>query len=291
MPEKATDAAEFSSVEYTTESGSDLGFGLRENETRLHVDLNTGVSFLNRHQPTSDEGGEPLGTFRTTLPPEQVEGLRRALRDAPLGAAAPGKGGGPWASGIDIRAKRGGETRSESFSSQDMEKLSRLESLLSVLDDAVFATSKHPFQAIQLELEVKKGSKLTFTVKAKNVGIEAVALPDLESLGHESKDIRQHGIGVRVAVLPPARPGYTDPPLIWSRVGLLEPATKVSGKPIILPPGGEQAVRTASWSEEGHAGRVFVQAFFSYYGGPPIVDGHLMIRGHALSAGVDVAKL
>lgn len=290
MSEKAASAGEFESVEYTTAGGPDLGLGLHEDETRLHVDLKTGVAFLNRHQPTSDEGGEPLGTFRATLAHDLAAGLREALSKAPLGSAPPVDAAGPWASGITIRAKRGTDFRAESFSSRDMEKLEKFDPLLSVLNDVVFATSQHPFQAIRLELEAKKDAGFAFTVKVKNVGTEAVALPDLEALGEESKDIRQHGAGLRVATLPAARPDYTDPPLIWSRISFAAPATKASGKPIVLGPGGERVVGTAHWSDRSQAGRVFVQGFFSYYGGPPIVDGHLMMRGHALSAAVDVAE-
>src|SRR5450759_4058578 len=68
MSERSEGVTKFKSVEYATEGGPDLGFGLHERETRLRVDLATGEGFLNRHQPTSTEGGEPIGTFRTPLP-------------------------------------------------------------------------------------------------------------------------------------------------------------------------------------------------------------------------------
>ena len=288
MSDSAGNVAEFESVEYTTEGGPDLGLGLHERETRLRIDLKTHVAFLNCHQPTSDQGGEALGTFRTTLAPEVVAQLQAALAEANLSQIPPGTGGGPGTSLIQLRARRGADNQSATFASRDMETLSRLQTLISLLDDASFATSQHPFQAIRLELETKKTADFAFTIRVKNVGTETVAIPDLETLGHESKDIREHGLGVRVATLPPARPGFTDPPLLWSRVALTGAPHPPAGKPVLLPPGGEQTVHTASWSDKGHAGRIFVQGFYAFYDGPPVIDGHLMIRGHALSAGVDV---
>jgi hypothetical protein len=284
--------AEFDSVEYITEGGPDLGLGLHERETRLRVDLKTRVAFLNCHQPTADKGGEALGTFRATLATDLATRLQGSLVKADLGQTAPGAGGAPWTSVIQIRARRGSNTRAESFSSQDMEKLAKFEELLSVLDDATFVTSQHPFQAIRLEMEAKHaGSGFTFSVRVKNVGVETVAIPDLETLGRESKDVREHGIGVRIATLPPARAGFTDPPLLWSAIGLVAASgpSKQAGKPVLLPPGGEQVVNTALWSASNHTGRIFAQGFLSYYRGPAVVDGHLVIRGHALSQAVDIA--
>jgi hypothetical protein len=289
MSDSAGNVAEFESVEYTTEGGPDLGLGLHERETRLRIDLKTRVAFANSHQPTSDQGGEALGTFRTTLTPEVVAQIQVALAHADLSQIAAGTGGGPGTSVIQIRAKRGADSQTATFASRDMETLAKLQTLTSLLDDATFATSQHPFQAIRLELETTKAAGFAFTIKVKNVGTETVAIPDLEALGQESKDIREHGLGVRVATLPPARPGYTDPPLLWSRVALTG-ARKPAGKPVLLPPGGEQTVHTATWSDKGHAGRIYVQGFYAFYDGPPVIDGHLMIRGHALSAGVDVAQ-
>jgi hypothetical protein len=177
-----------------------------------------------------------------------------------------------------------------SFSSQDMEQLSRFESLISLLDDATLATSQHPFQAVRLEVQAKPvAAGFSFTVKVKNVGSEEVAIPDLETLARESKDMREHGIGVRIATLPAARPGVTDPPLLWSQVNVAPSGTATNaGKPIVVAPGGERVVHTLPWSSHRAGARIFAQAFLSYYGGPPIVDGHLMIRGQALSAALEL---
>jgi hypothetical protein len=286
MSETTESAGKFETVEYTTEGGPDLGLGLHERETRLRIDLGTGLAFLNRHQPTSTEGGEPLGTFRATVVPDLVSSLQMTLAHANLGQIASGTGGGPGTSLIRIRAKRGQEILAASFSSRDMDTLEKLDGLLSLLDDAVGSVAQHPFQAIRLDIQVQHTQAVVFAVKLKNVGTETVAVPDLEMLGRESNDVRDHGIGVRVAPNPPERPGYTSAPLAWSRV---EPASlsRAPGKPMILPPGGEQVIQTVAWTGHGPA---LAQAFFSFYGGPAVVEGHLMVRGHAMSTGVELAQ-
>jgi hypothetical protein len=287
MSEKAEKIDDFTSLEYSTQGGPELGLGVHEVETRLHVDLATRVAFLNRHQPTSTEGGEPIGTFQATLAPDLVSRLREALAHANLGKIPPGTGGGPGTSLIQIRAKRGDLNYAASFSSRDMETLDKLDKLLALLDDTVAFVAGRPFQAIRIELQAATGHPVVFTIKVKNVGTETVAIPDLALLGRESKDVRDHGIGVRVAANPPERPGYTAPPLVWSRVEVAStPPTQ--GKPILLPPGGEQTLHTVGWAAKGPAGPFLAQAFFSYYAGPPIVDEHLVMRGHALSTGLDL---
>ncbi len=289
MSETPAKVPEFDSLEYTTEGGPDLGLGLHETETRLRIDLATRAAFLNRHQPTSPEGGEALGTFRTTLAPALITDLRATLGHADLAHIPTGTGGGPGTSVIQIRAKHGAKSVAASFSSRDMAILDKLEKLLSLLDDAVGATAQHPFQAIRIELQAQKGEGSTpaaFTIKIKNVGTETVAVPDLEMLAREPGQERDHGLGVRVAPNPPERPGFTAPPLVWSRVAMLPLAPNTPPqKPIILPPGGERTIQTAGLTG---APPLIAQAFFSFYAGPPIVDGHLMIRGHALSPGLDI---
>jgi hypothetical protein len=150
------------------------------------------------------------------------------------------------------------------------------------------AVARHPFQAIRVDIEAQRAPAIAFTIKIKNVGTETVALPDVEMLGHESKELRDHGIGVRVAPNPPERPGYTAPPLVWSRVDPAGP--RATGKPIVLPPGGELVIPTAVWNGKGPAAPLLAQAYFSFYSGPAIVEGHFMIRGRALSTGLDLAR-
>ena len=58
----------------------------------------------------------------------------------------------------------------------------RLQTLISLLDDASFATSQHPFQAIRLELETKKTADFAFTIKVKNA--------DAKAMEFESKSLR-----------------------------------------------------------------------------------------------------
>ena len=289
MSERSGRVTRFESVEYTTQGGADLGFGLHERETRLRVDLDTRVAFLNRHQPTSTEGGEAIGTFRATLSPDLVSRLQEDLARADLGQIPSGNAGGPGTSLIRIRALGAAKDLTASFSSRDMATLDKLESLLSLLDDTVGLVAQHPFQAIRLELQVQHTPSRAFVIKIENVGTETVAIPDLEMLSHESRDQPDHGIGVRVAANPPERPGYTTPPLRWSRVEA-GPADGPHAHPLLLPPGGARDIYATVWAESCPSGQLLAQAFFSFYAGPAVVDGHLMMRGHALSTGLDLAR-
>jgi hypothetical protein len=109
MTETAGQALPFESVGYAMESGFGRGAGdLRESQTSLKIDLATGAALLSMHQPTSDEGGEPLGTFRTVLPGEWVARLQTQLGRSNLGAVKPGRPDGPGRGVIRIRTARQG---------------------------------------------------------------------------------------------------------------------------------------------------------------------------------------
>jgi hypothetical protein len=49
-------------------------------------------------------------------------------------------------------------------------------------------------------------------------------------------------------------------------------------------------LQTGNWSDKSGAGRIFAQGFVAFCAGPPVADGHLMMRGYALSSAVDIAK-
>jgi hypothetical protein len=86
-----------SRVEYAIEGGPEMEPGIHEIETSLRIRLDSGDAFLEQHQPSSEEGGEPLGTFKAALPAELMFRLRAALTDASLWSLPPSTAEGPGA--------------------------------------------------------------------------------------------------------------------------------------------------------------------------------------------------
>src|SRR5687768_17079801 len=86
MTSKSDSGAAAERVELNMLGGPMLGEGVKENDTRLRVDLGSRVVFLEKHQPGSDAGGEPIGSFRAEVPDELITRLRTALAGVDLTA-------------------------------------------------------------------------------------------------------------------------------------------------------------------------------------------------------------
>ena len=126
-----------------------MGSGIHEVETRLRIRVDAGDAFLELHQPSSAEGGEPLGTFKTILPAELVSHLRAALEDATLWSLPPSTVGGPGSSLIRVSMSSDGVERELRVSSRDIDAVGRIDPIVAILNDAVTATMAHPFQAVR----------------------------------------------------------------------------------------------------------------------------------------------
>ncbi len=277
-------------VEYAIEGGAEIAPGIHEIETSLRIRLDLGDAFLEQHQPSSEEGGEPLGTFKALLPAELLSRLRSASSDATLWSLPPSTGGGgPGSSVIRVRMSSDGVARELQVPSRDIDALGKIDPLLAILNDAVTETMAHPFQAVRLSVRLESpiGShSLAFAISVKNVGTETVAVPDLKVFGGDVDEHSDRDLTLRVAAYPEERPGFTAPPLVWERVAFATPGAA----PVLslLAPGQEAIREPILWTPSHPGERHLAQAGFAFYGGPQVVEGHLVIKGRALSEAVEV---
>lgn len=277
-PDTTSDRLEYSSV-----GGAELGLSLHEYETSLRVDLKSNLAFLEEHQPTSDRGGEPLGSSRAVVPAELAQQLRDVLGDTDLGGV-PRKRSGAGRSTVRIRRTSNGDSAEAVFASRDLDARRSLGPLLQTLDDIVAFVAETPYQAIRLSVLPASGSALAFEVGVKNVGSEPVLLPDLMALGRKSEDDPHHWFGVRIAEYPETPAGFTPPPFHWVRLEVAPVSSAPGLKGLSrLDPGREIAFRTSALRNVAGGVRHLVQAMFSSYAGEAVVDGRIVIRGRALS--------
>jgi hypothetical protein len=276
-PETISDWLEYSSV-----GGAELGLSLHEYETSLRIDLKTNLAFLEDHQPSSDRGGEPLGSSRAVVPVELADQLRAVLGDTDLGAVPRSKRA-PGRSYIRLKRSTDGASAEAVFSNRDLDIRLGLGPLMQTLDDIVSFVAETPYQAIRLSVQPTAGGE-AFEVKVKNVGSEPVLLPDLLELSRRSSGQPHHWFGVRVAEYPEPPPGFTPPPFNWMRleVAPLSPTSGARGLSR-LEPGREIAFRTAALRKLASGVRHLVQGMFASYSGDAVVDGRVVIRGRALS--------
>jgi hypothetical protein len=270
-------------LEYSSVGGRELGLSLHEYETSLRIDLQGNVAFLEDHQPTSDKGGEPLGTSRAVVPLPLANQLRDVLAASDLASVPRSPRSGPGRSSIRIRHTTGSASVEAVFSNRDLDVLRNLAPLLQTLDDISAFVAETPFQAIRLSLEsTPDAAALTFSVGVTNVGSEAVYLPDLAELARNSAGQPDRWFGVRVAEYPEPTPGFTPPPFDWVRVELAGP-WPASSPPHLLEPARKLAFRTVPVKRLAPGVRYLVQAVFSSYAGEAVLDGRVIIRGRALS--------
>lgn len=176
--------------------------GIHEIETSLRIRLDSGDAFLEQHQPSSEEGGEPLGTFRARLPAELLSRLRSASSDATPWSLPPSTVGGPGSSLIRIRMSSDGVGRELQVPSCDIDALGKIDILLEILNDALAETMAHPFQAVRFSVRVQPfigGQSPTFAISVKNVGTETVAVPDLKLFGGDVDEHSDRDLTLRVA--------------------------------------------------------------------------------------------
>lgn len=279
-PETITDWLEYSSV-----GGDELGLSLHEYETSLRIDLKSHLAFLEDHQPSSDRGGEPLGSSRAVVPVELAHQLRAVLDDTDLGGVPRGRRTAPGRSYIRLKRTTDGSTTEAVFSNRDLDVRLGLGPLMQTLDDIVAFVAETPYQAIRLSVLSAPGtSGDAFEIKVKNVGSQPVLLPDLMELTKRAANHPHHWFGVRVAEYPETPPGFTPPPFNWVRMEVAPalPASAARGLSS-LAPGGELAFRTGALRKVASGVRHLVQAVFSSYAGDAVVDGRVVIRGRALS--------
>jgi hypothetical protein len=252
----------------------------------LRLDLVANEALLEQHEPGSEIGGEPIGTFRGPLPTPLAEQLRAVLPKTNF-HGAPSTRGGPGSSLIRVRWSNGADTREAAVSSLDPTAMEPLDPLLEVLNDALAATERHPCRAVTLTVKyIPAAGGGTFQVTVKNVGTEPVALPDLLALGSKGADDQARAFGVRVAFFPPERPGFTPPPPDWAYLGMAR--AQGAGRAVVLAPGHEIVHATLLWTPAKVGERHFAQAVFANYEKTAPVEGHPPIRGRLLSKAIEV---
>jgi hypothetical protein len=269
-------------LEYSSVGGRELGLSLREYETSLRIDLKSNLAFLESHQPTSDRGGEPLGTSRAVVPLALARQLREVLSATDLASVPKSQRNSSGRSAIRLTRTTDGTKVEALFAKRDLDAQSALAPLMQTLDDIVAFVAETPFQAIRLSIElIATPGGASFAVKVTNVGSQPVMVPDLAALARAPSEHPEHWFGVRVAEYPEPPPGYTPPPFNWLRLELLPLSPGVG--PQRLEPTDVLTFRTAAMKRVAPGIRHLVQAVFSSYSGEAVLDGHLVIRGRALS--------
>lgn len=279
--------AEINRFEYSSDGGPRLGPGLRERHTRLVVDLTKNEVSFECFQPSSEVGGELLGTFRAALPAETRVGLDAALAGLDFNTVSGQGGRGFGSSLIRLRRIQGREISETAVASSAFASIKPLVPLTSRLNDLFVLALEHPFEAIRLEVVAPTKAGGAFELVIENPSPNTVALPNLDALAGTIAFNEQPALGVRVAESPPEKPGFTPPPLEWFALPVL--STKpAEAEPHILHP-GERVKRVTlpcKALRPGH--RYLAQAIYSFYGLPERTQGYRMIRGRALSEMIDV---
>lgn len=272
-------------VDYSVQGGPELGSGIHEVEQHLRVDFGEKVVHAERRQPSSDEGGESVGSFRAPLPAALGERLRTELAKVELSKVGPGTVGGPGASLIRIRSSEGAQVEEASLSSRDIPLLEGIEPLVEALDDLTQHAVQHPHEALSLNLTQKTAGAggTVFTLVVKNVGTQPVVLPDPRSLPSASPERPLHAAGVRLAAYPKTPPGVTAPPLEWAYVGIAERSTTTRPVPLVLAPGQEASFDAEPWRTPDGQVRHLVQGVLSMYQPAPSDGGAVPVLGRLLS--------
>jgi len=188
--------------EYSTVGGRELSPGLQEIETNLRIDYELNEGIVERRQPFSDKGGEPLGTFRAPLPADLRASLLKACAEVPVSSVTPGRRGGPGFSLIRLTDSNGPSVSRAEFTSGDITSIEKADPILSVANALVGRLTHHPFQAITLKVQHRaEPHGGFFEIEIANVGTEAVAVPDPRMLGSLGTGYQRQGLGDRKSVV------------------------------------------------------------------------------------------
>jgi hypothetical protein len=262
-------------VELNMLGGPMLGEGVKENDTRLRVDLGSRVVFLEKHQPGSDSGGEAIGTFRAEAPEVLIGRLRAELGRLDLGALPAAQEGGLGITNLELRVHGAGGVRSVVWTVRDGALAEQLEGVQNVLEELMRLAFAHPMQAIELFVRTDPGLSLV----VKNVGQEPVTFRNPRGLGAEQPG--SEWALVRVAEWPVVPQGVTPNPPEWRSVGLAGAREHLPAY-VTLGPGEESVAAAAEWTPRAGV-RYLVQAGFSSYAGPVLVGGQLVLKGRLYS--------
>jgi hypothetical protein len=131
-------------LEYSSVGGPELGLSLHEYETSLRIDLKTKLAFLEDHQPSSEHGGEPLGSSRASVPIELANQLRAVLDDTDLGSLPPARPSAPGRRYIRLKRTTDGSSAEAVFSNRDLDLRLELGPLMQTLDDLMSFVAESP---------------------------------------------------------------------------------------------------------------------------------------------------
>ena len=274
-------------LEYRTAGGLPLGPDLRERQTFLRLDRNEGTAFWEVFRSPSDGPGEPIGAFRNSLADAKFQDVEQCVKAAKLEKLPPPTGGGLGDSLLTLQYEKGETFIDKSFPSSDVTALEQLEDLMFELDQITGSLAAHPVGAIRVSVEHAAGSSDgRFRLMITNIGVEPVTFTDPRTLGEGHDD---RWCGVQIAEFPEERPGYTAPPLRWSRLHLALATEDLSAGPhIVLEPGKVFSAQTVEWAAPRSGVRYLVQGILINYAGPRERQGHYRIRGAVFSDPLEI---
>lgn len=275
-------------LEYSVESGRPLGTGVRKISSRLIIQSERRMAFLEKHRSQSDRAGEPIGTFRDELP----ESLLARVLDRAIKTVVPeppsARGGGPGSTVITLRFEQGARKVERIFNTGDMAILAVMADLLTELDQIGDQLSSHPVCALKASVEYKSGPTPGFVLTLTNIGKERICFADPRYLPSDDPDC---WAGANVAQLPEEKPGVTSPPLKWTRVPLERPIERSAGAAadsiVVLKPGESFSAHTITWQDKRPGTRYLAIGVYSDYTGPSEIDKIYRVRGATFSDGLE----
>jgi hypothetical protein len=264
------------SLEYTVVGGKDLGGGVHYRDSRLTIDFERELAEYWQYAPgyDPDTKGEPIGYFRAPISKERLNQVLKESQGSLFESPPAPAGEGMGSSLISLRLRDHERTFAASFLTTNHRALQHFERLLEAADLVEADTFEKPLQAIQLQMKGAPGADRRFHFAIKNIG----TMPVLIGTPIQADPSRS---GVRVALAPVEKPGFTSKPPEWSTIALRsqEPRAASFQK---LDSGATVELASEPWAP-GKPGRYFAQAMLGMFEGPPAHDGLPVMRGRLFS--------
>lgn len=264
-------------LQLRTRGGMLLGEGLNTIHSDLLLDSRVGAAFLGQHRSEADTEGEPIGRFRMDLPPSRLQHFEQLVKDVRLEELGPPVRGGLGTSLLELEVRSGDKTFIRQVNSFDISLLQQVDPLLFELNRLAFELMQHPVAALRVSVSHEASpAGDRFVLTFDNLGRQRILLNDPRLL----KAPPDRWAGVRVALHPESKPGFTAPPLQWRLVPLAKPAEEEDvPAELLLEPGASASFRTEPWVPQQRGSRHLMQGVWSDYEGSAERDGILRIRG------------
>ena len=271
------------------------GFGIEEAvitaplwDERVSVDGKGVVTFTTRRS-SGDNGGSPVGVFRTTLPKEELLSLIRELRKLVAAPPQPHRSEA-YETRIELSAVAGGHLFGAG-APVFPPAMEPLQPVLMPLNRAIGKALEHPVRSLTLELElpdgVGRGGTVAAVLHLKNGGEQGFWVSNPLALPNQPERDRVQLVYARPIVFTPG----VSPVPVPARKVLLTPPAAATDEPRYrwLPAKGEVTVPMQAKLDPGDAKELVFRAELFAEEGADVVAGQPRLRGSVFSADLTVA--